>query len=285
MQVRLFPDQQKAIFDKEEQEKISQEKNKYNSNINYIKSKAPSVPPSTDKTVDFIMGGIVGLAVGLFICTSDAIESVGTAFLTWIICGIIGGCIASCIKGAKISESQEKINASKKEQEKESKKINAKIDEINYTYQKKYEDYIKAFDLAVQQKSVLYADSPLAKEVINWLTDGFSKTIDAADRRPHIKHISVPYVFKVYNNSITCNQGTYDFGIKRCSNLDSPVEQAALARAIASAIQFNIVLKYPTDPSGTKISINLYYENCAPSAVATITYNAINGNYTPTNKW
>lgn len=148
-----------------------------------------------------------------------------------------------------------------------------------------YENYVKNFELAAQQESVKFAESSLAKEVIEWMTAGFSKTIDAADRRSHIERISVPFSFNVYANKITCNLGTYDFEIKRCSNLTSPIEQTALARAIASAIQLNIIMQYPTDESGTGISIYIDYAYTAKCPTTTVTYVAPNGNYKTVKQW
>lgn len=89
----------------------------------------------------------------------------------------------------------------------------------------------------------------------------------------------------MYTNKITCNLGTYDFEIKRCSNLTSPIEQTALARAIASAIQLNIVMKYPQDESGTSISIYIDYNYSTECPTTTVTYVAPNGNYRAVEKW
>jgi len=171
------------------------------------------------------------------------------------------------------------------------------INNLEKEYEKKYNDYVQAFDALVQEQSIKLAESELAIEVIEWMTDGFSKTIDAVDRRPHIEKIEVPFVFSVYTNKITCNLGTYDFEIKRCSELKSPVQQTALAKAIASAIQVNIVMKYPQDVSGTAISIDIEYEYKSETRYENgdsiireypdikITYIAPNGNYQAVKDW
>lgn len=133
--------------------------------------------------------------------------------------------------------------------------------------------------------SVRYAESALATEVINWMTEGFARTIDATDRRSHIERINVPFSFNVYTNKITCNLGTYDFEIKRCANLTSPLEQTAIARAIASAIQLNITMKYPKDASGTDFVLNISYAYAENHVSASITYTAPNGNYRSVQSW
>ena len=171
------------------------------------------------------------------------------------------------------------------------------INRLKLEYENKYNEYVHSFDSLVQEQSVRLAESELAIEVIEWMTDGFSKTIDAVDRRPHIERIDVPFVFSVYTNKITCNLGTYDFEIKRCSELKSPIQQTALAKAIASAIQVNIMMKYPQDISGTDVSINIEYEYKCESLYENgetknneypdvkITYVAPNGNYQSVKEW
>ena len=133
--------------------------------------------------------------------------------------------------------------------------------------------------------SVRYSESKLATEVIDWMSKGFSKTIDASDRRSHIEKINVPFSFKVYPDKISCPLGTYDFEIKRCANLNSPLEQTALARAIASSIQLNITMKYPKDASGTDFVLDIAYAYSENYVSISIIYTAPNGNYKPVKQW
>lgn len=163
--------------------------------------------------------------------------------------------------------------------------LDCSIENLRNEYTKKYNDYVKSFENDTQQRSIQLAESSLAKEVIDWMTEGFSKAIDAADRSSHIQVIDVPFVFNVYRDKITCNLGTYDFEIKRCDNLTSPVEQSALAIAIASAMQVSIIMKYPKDVSGTDVSINIGYDYTAECSIAKITYVAANGNYQAKKSW
>ena len=147
------------------------------------------------------------------------------------------------------------------------------------------QNYLAAFEKNAQEMSVKLAESRLAKRVIEWMTDGFCRTIDAADRRKHIEQISVPFRFEVYTNKITCNLGIFDFEIERCRNLSSPLEQTALARAIAAAIQLNITMKYPKDASGTDRTVNYDFSYTDTYPVVTLTYLAPNGNYQVVIDW
>ena len=281
MQVKVFPEEQKAILNQEMEQAINQERQKSAENINNIRKSLPKKPNTGDS---FIYGGMAGLVVGLFICANMA-SNMGAAFITWVICGAIGGFIGKAIGKSMDASHEEAVSANNQSQQSENNKLQRKIEEITATYQKMYENYVKNFELTAQQESVKFAESRLAKEVIEWMTEGFSKTIDATDRRSHIERINVPFAFNVYTNKITCNLGTYDFEIKRCSNLTSPIEQTALARAIASAIQLNIVMKYPQDESGTSISINIDYNYSTECPTTTVTYVAPNGNYRAVEKW
>lgn len=198
MQVKLFPEEQRNIFNSEMANAISQERQKCNENISQIAKKAPVAMKDDDKILGFMGGGIVGLVIGLFMCIPMVNnDSFGGAFMTWIICGIIGGCIGVAICGSMITSREEQIAANKQEQENERKRLERKIEGINSIYQKMYENYVKNFELTAQQESVKFAESRLAKEVIEWMTDGFSKTIDSTDRRSHIERINVPFAFKM----------------------------------------------------------------------------------------
>lgn len=133
--------------------------------------------------------------------------------------------------------------------------------------------------------SVQFAESQLASEVIDWMTNGYAKAIDSADRRSYIERINVPFLFKVYFDEITCNLGTFYFEIKRCANLNSPVEQTALSRAIASAIQLNVTMKYPKDASGTDVVTDISYSYGADYVEVRLNYSAVNGNYEAVRDW
>ena len=122
--------------------------------------------------------------------------------------------------------------------------------------------------------------------MISWMTNGFARTINAADRRAHIQTINVPFRFSVYANRITCNLGEYNFELQRCNNLPNGLAQAALSRAVATAIRLNITMQFPKDPSGTAIVTNIssQYKN-DDSVEATIVYSAPNGFYKPVQSW
>ncbi len=250
-------------------------------------------------------GGVVGLIVGVFVCftNGDAIDSqihfsdsIGSAFAFWFMFGIIGavlgliicGLIAAAQNGSNKSIDNQIASANQNAENKiatENENCEKAIAKVRAEADAQYQAYLNGFNAEAQKMSVRFAESPLAVEVIDWMTNGFVKTIDAADRRSHIQQINIPFVFKIYRNKIECNLGTYDFEIKRCDELETPLEQTALTRAIASAIQLNITMKYPQDASGTNIVTNIKYDYYNTYVSATIVYTATNGNYKETRGW
>lgn len=209
----------------------------------------------------------------------------GIIIITMLICAIFK--IKSNMKynDKQLSESRNREADLSAELDGEESKLKKEIENIKANALREQQEYTRQFEQNAQDMSVRFAESDLAKEVIEWMTEGFCKTIDAADRRSHIEQIIVPFVFNVYTNKITCNLGTYDFETHRCRNLNSPVEQTALARAIVSAIQLNIIMKYPQDASGTSISINIDYSYTEEYPATTVTYVAPNGNYEKVKEW
>lgn len=155
------------------------------------------------------------------------------------------------------------------------------------------EEYKVEFDKQAQLLSIDYANSVIAKEVIEWLTSGFLRTIKAAKRDSHIETVKVPFNFQVFRDSIKCNIGTYGFTEHRCAPLKDAVGQAALSRAIASQVQLNIIMSYPQDESGTKFEIKTDYQYPIGSRLVdevlamsvTLTYIASNGNFKPIQNW
>lgn len=245
-------------------------------------------------------GAIIGFIAGFGACAcrcydldkdmaftyaSNPISLIGSCLLLLLIIEGIGVFVGYLIdRSLKSSYNNNELMISTKlNQENES--LARTIQTIEANAAKEKQEYLSQFELEAQRISVQLAESQLAKKVIEWMTDGFCRTIDAADRRKHIEQVSVPFQFEVYTNKITCNLGTFDFEIERCENLNGPLEQTALARAIASSIQLNIVMKYPKDASGTDIQIKIEYQYTDKCPKTIITYVAPNGYYETVQKW
>ena len=292
MQYPIFPPEYKDQVDKEVNESINKE-NTYNHNTLNRLSSSKNVASAT---IGPCVGGgaILGLIVGVFVCFScgDQInasinfaKSLGSALLFWFMFGIVGA-VLGLIVGATLSQKTKNDNDYIDSQiHNETQRHSSSNDQIVRDGNERYKKYLEGFNEEAQSLSVQFAESSLAVSVIEWMTAGYCRTIDSADRRSHINQINIPFEFKVYKNKIVCNLGTFDFELERCEELRTPIEQTALARAIASAIQLNITMKYLKDISGTDIVTNINYTYTYECSVATITYIANNGNYQAVQKW
>lgn len=283
MQTNVFPSEYNRMVNERTNIWVREAKQRGDSRIQSINSSRTPAPKGDAAA----SGWMIGLFGGFIPCTCVNIstESMGTGFGTWvaisIICVIIGVLIDEANKSS-YEENQANLDSRVKEEE---IYIEKEISKIKSDAQIEKNQYFNEFEKNAQNLSVQFAESELAKEVIEWMTNGFCNSIDAADRRSHVEVISIPFAFDVLSDKIRCNLGTYDFELKRCRNLNNPLEQTALARAIVSAIQLNIIMKYPKDISGTDISIEISYSYTDEWPKTNITYVAPNGNYEAVRSW
>lgn len=283
MQTNVFPSEYNRMVDSRTNNRVNEARQRSSSRIQSINNSRTSAP----KDYGTLWGIMIGMFGGFIACSCVCIsnDSASAGFGTWVVVNIISIVIGVLIdKSAERAYDDNQANADSRIREEESSIENV-VKKIQSDAQSEKSQYFSEFENNAQNLSVQFAESELAKEVIEWMTNGFCKTIDAADRRSHVEKITVPFVFNVFNNKITCNLGTFDFELKRCRNLNSPLEQTALARAIVSAIQLNIIMKYPKDSSGTDISIDISYSYTNEYPATTITYVAPNGNYKAVRGW
>ena len=284
MQTNVFPSVYNGTVDARTNTRINEARQRHNSRIQAINNSRATMPDPGN-------GGIWGLAIGFFggfiVCSGMCIND-GSAvggLITWVIITIISVAIGHSIdKSSEKSYEKNQAMADSRIRDEEDS-IKSEIRKIENDAQQEKNQYFSEFEINAQNLSVQFAESELAKEVIDWMTNGFYKTIDAADRQSYVEKVTVPFVFNVFKNKITCNLGTFDFNLERCRNLNSALEQTALARAIVSAIQLNIIMKYPKDVSGTDISVDISYSYTNECSQTTITYVAPNGNYKTVRGW
>lgn len=238
-------------------------------------------------------GAAIGFNVGFFVCVGfcatnlssgfdDASATGVIAYVVFFVVALIFGFIADAAASEGYKANESRINERIASENRSLEEQIAAFEEESRVEKAKY---LSWFENTSQNMSVRFAESVLAKEVIEWMTDGFFRTIDAADRRPHIQTIDVPFIFKIYRDKIACNLGTYDFELKRCAFLKSPLEQTALSRAIATQMQLNTVVRYPEDSSGTAISIRITYKYEDDYICTTISYIAPNGYFKNVTEW
>lgn len=283
MQTNIFPEEYNRIINEKTNSKISEARSRHSDRKDSIYSILTPAPQGGG----VLWGAMIGIFGGFIACSCVCVlnNNAGAGFATWIvisiICAGVGFAIDKLLKNS-YEDDRNKVDTRIKEEE---RRFENEIQKIQNDAEIEEKRYCDEFENNAQNLSVQFAESELAKEVIEWMTDGFSKMIDATDRRGHVEKIEVPFMFKVFNNKIICNLGTFDFELKRCRNLTSPLEQTALARAIVSAMQLNIIMQYPKDVSGTETSINISYAYTNECPIITITYVAPNGNYKAVRSW
>lgn len=178
------------------------------------------------------------------------------------------------------------------------KKINKQIKSIEEEYIRKIKNvnkqaedsmkkYLYLYKNKVNEKSVSFANSELAKEIIELLSTEFAKNINALRRTSNIQFITYTYSFKVYYNKITSGYALrYDFDEHRCRNLEDIAEQEALAKILATQVQLNTMIDYSEDPTGTPTKLNIDYVYSNDNSVEVrMEYSAVNGNYEQVRNW
>lgn len=284
MQTNVFPQNFKTQIEEKTNMEIAAARSNCNGRIQSINNQRKSQPKGNGLGTGSMLGFFGGFIACSCVCIND-VDATWSAIVTWIFICVFSSIIGYLYDKGETSSYKEMVNDIEFRISRENDNLEQEIKEIQERAQREQKEYLEQFEKNAQDMSVQFAESELAREVIEWMTKGFFKTIDAADRRSHIERVEVPFVFNILIDKITCNLGTYDFELNRCRNLNNPLEQTALARAIASAIQLNVIIKYPKDDSGTEISITIQYSYTNDYPATTITYIAPNGNYKEVRGW
>ena len=261
MSATCFPIKRKAECELLLDVQISEAKQK-------SEKKVKEIEAQKDKSLLCYGIGAIGVFLGV---------SCGSLSLI-VILGVIGCFIGKIIDNGK----HDKIN---KQAETEKERLEQEILQICIKNQKEYDEYEREFEAAVQARSIEYTGSELAQNVISWMTEGFCNDIKSFARDAHIEKIEVIFCFRVFADKILCNLGEYDFIIHRCSNLKDDLSIAALARAIATALQVNVSVEYPQDISETPVSVDYTVQYSDDNAAVRMVYSAINGFYRPVEQW
>ena len=292
MNLSLFPDEYKRQRDLRMKREIEREKNKSKAKIESITNTLNRVENAPNSMGNMGLYMALGFGVSFLVCGSMCLSGETENALIWF--GISGSIslLVGLYAGKKGTENyrnsvEEATSESHMAISAEQNRCAEALKAILKRSQEDSEKYAKEFDKSVQETSVrLLLNSETVRSIADWMTAGFSRMIDVADRSNYIEQIRVPYSFKVYPNKIESPAGVFDFMKERKKPLTGPVEQTALAIAVASAIQTNITTKYPQDKSGTNIIVDMspYTLECG-SAMVGMTYPAPNGNFVRLEDW
>ena len=282
MKTDVFPSVYDAPINIKVRDMTEEVKRKHSDRVYDIKRSCAQKPSSTGGLWTNV-GAFGGFIACSFVCMNGG--NAGECFVTWLIILIIGFVVGIVIDKTIEESYQDELKNMDSRIRDDEKRTEEEIQAIKDHAQIEKNKYLVAFENNAESRSAQFSESKLAKEIIEWMTNGFCKYIEAADRRSHIEKIQVLFDFYVFNNKIECMLGRNDFVLKRWRNLNSPLEQTALARTIAAAIKSNIIVRYPKDVSGTDVSIDIKYSYGNDYVRTTIIYIAPNGDYKEVCDW
>ena len=294
MKTNAFPEKYNEMCDREYKREIGEEKKHHDSRISELQNRTSD--QSQGKTSDFGIkrkGLVVGLGVGFLgyagtclilkkIIGDDAFFVGEVVYAVIVLICVLAGKRIDKLAMERKKEEEEWI---KSQISLENKHFDETLFNIRSKYNEQKKNYKECFETRSKELSLKYADSSLAKEVVEWMTKAFSSAVEAADRREHIARITVPFTFSVYEKKITCDVGTFDFELKRCAFLNSALEQDAVARVIDTELQLKIAAKYKRDTTGTPVDLQLSQQYFNDHISITLTYEAQNGNYKLIRDW
>lgn len=186
----------------------------------------------------------------------------------------------------------------------------AKAEEIQAAAAKEAQEYIDAFWSEAQQQSLKFAESAAADAIAEWAMGHFSKIIASTPRGSHLEYIEACCRLTVFPDKINFGHlksmkkpetveeiiaarhgddcprvDTWDFEERRCQLLTTPLEQAALAHALATKLQLETMMAYPEDVCGSAVEIIITRHTDRESAMVNICYRAVNLDYQAVQKW
>lgn len=249
---------------------------------------------------------LTGFVVGFFACCGQCGKDVeiSTVFITWIAITVLGALLGAAL--ARIMNAQQRsINevASAKAEE-ERLRCEKTADELRAQAERDIAAYKNEFEAEAQRMSAQYIQNSFVAKVIDHYTELLASKIEAVYRSDDRSMVEAELCFEVYSNGIAV-EGTASFDFRgkdnywftkeRLEELRRPLEQAAVAHAIANAIPGNYVRKYPKVVTDRNIRLNVSYtyrgyylltgiddvKNQQEHVCECITYTATNGNYRP----
>ncbi|HAB88132.1 MAG TPA: hypothetical protein DCE60_03835 [Coprococcus sp.] len=282
MQYDLFPDEYEKKIGEANSDFITAEYGKHLEKQNTYRDRINS---NIGSVACFILGIVGGFVVCIVTCTNFGEIGLTVGSLIMIIPFILGPIIDRIIaaRGERFIKEEEDTF---QEWMENFRKIEAQ----------KVKNYRESFENEAQKLSLEFYKNPITEEIINKMKGDVGRKISHADRRSYVEKISVYIYCSVYKNKVEWGYEqdvrNYNFITNRCAVLKKPIEQAALARALARKLENFIKQEYCVDISGTrsvtegKVTEMLIYESgvCEYSRIW-IMYEAPNGYYKKARLW
>lgn len=255
-----------------------------------INSKAGSIGK---RVVGLIIFTIIFLNVAilffgiLLVEKEEPAEGFVTMLLIFFLPPLIVSFIFMLVNLAKLVKRSKIIKQFDGRKEQIEKEYRDKVNQLDAQIRQWNKNYEHTYKNKITDATVSFANSKLAQEIIDLLSVEFSRHIDALDRTSNIHFLMFTYTFRVYYNMVkSCYTINYDFDINRCRNLSSLVEQEALAKALATQVQINIMMKYNENQGEAPVRIDISYEYPQDGSVEVkLDFTAVNSNYEQVRNW
>lgn len=284
---RLFPNEKEVEL--EEECKI--QLNKVDETINDMaNSKDEQIKGKPESVIDrLVFRGSVAIAVimPLVACVSvcflvyaddDSWNGIFLGTLEGIISAIITGAIIygieNLVSDISIKAKWKRANRIIEKFEYDVVGVKKKKTDISNEYRNKIFEYKKEFYAESDKRTSKFAGNPVTDEIIQWMATVIINDINTANRGPQISVVQKVLNFKVTEDEVITYFGNYVFEEHRISNLADAVETMALAKAIGTGLQTEIMVQFPIDPMGTPARVNAAYTDDGHAALGRITYNS-----------
>lgn len=291
MNTDIFPFIYERQLAREAEQKKSAAEAQYHVNREKIEQSRGSFTSDTTTILTVILLGGVG---GFFACLVSGnyfmhlgaeMKSSVYGLAVWAAVFVLSIIIGKALDNREYQKFREKYEAVTARLTEEESLKEQKLAEIDAEARQKAARYSAAFERNAQTLSTRFAESDLAKELVEKLSGQFISAVRFMTRSGADRTIAYPLSMKVYKNKIEWNGGSFDFNVNRCRNLTSPLEQTALAIAIISQVQLNVTMAMPLHASDESAGTQVSYSYTDEYPIATITYAAVNGNYVALKEW
>ncbi len=280
---RLFPNEKEIELEKE----CELQKNKIRETINDMKRETEETIKKRGKIsgkLIIVLWVVVIAIVPIFACVSvcNAMGANRNDFFPAAVAGLFAMVIAVLIifgisfvlawfadkaEGKKVSQIKGKLEYDVVGMEK-------KKSDIDNEYRNKISDYKRDFYAESDKRTIKFAGNPVTDEIIHWMAEVIINDIGAADRGAQASAVHKVLNFSVTEEKVTTAFGNYVFIDHRISNLTDAAETMALAKAVGTGLQTEIMAKYPTDPMGTPARVNAAYTDEEHAALGRVTYHS-----------
>ena len=288
MDYRLFPNEKEAQLEEECKVQL----NKVDETIHDMKDRKDEQikrkPESIAEKLAFRGFAVIAVIIPLVACVSVCFSVYADHDGDWngIIMGIFGGIvsaviivgvlfgIASVIDGISTNKRRKKINQINEKFEYDVVDVKKKKADISNEYRNKILEYKKEFYEESDKRTPKFVGNAVTDEIIQWMAAVIINDINTANRGPQISSVQKVLNFKVTEDEVATSFGNYIFIQHRISNLVDAAETMALAKAIGTGLQTEIMAQFPMDPMGTPARVNASYTDDGHAVLGRITYNS-----------